>query len=357
MKLFDSFDLGGLELSSRVVMAPLTRRRATNNNVPVNIMAEYYGQRASAGLIIAEGTSPSPNGVGYCNMPALCNKEQMNAWRPITKTVHDNGGKIFLQVMHTGRVGHVTNLPAGANLFGPSAIAQLGEVATYHYGKQKYSVPESMSLEDIDRAVKEFSICAQLAIKAGFDGVEIHGAHGYLPNQFMNVSSNMREDLYGGSRSNRLRFLNRVIDASINAIGEKKVGLRVSPFSYADVLENPIELRQLYLELVSHLNSKNLAYLHLSHMGDPYTEKFTLWKEIRELYNGVLMLCGGFTMEKAEEAIQKREADLISFGRDFIANPDLVDRFKNNWKLMERDKEFWYTNSSRGYTDYDKYQQ
>lgn len=357
MKLFDSFDLGGLELSSRVVMAPLTRRRATDKNVPVRIMDEYYGQRAGAGLIIAEGTSPSPNGVGYCNMPALYNEKQMNSWKLITKQVHENGGKIFLQVMHSGRVGHVNNLPATVKLLGPSSIPQIGEVSTYDYGRQKYSIPLAMSLEDIDIAVKEFSTCAQLAIKAGFDGVEIHGAHGYLPNQFMNESSNKRDDLYGGSRSNRLRFLNRIVDASINAIGGKKVGLRVSPFSYADIAENPIELRQLYLELVSDLNSKDLAYLHLSHMGEHRTEKFTLWKEIRELYNGVLMLCGDFTKEKAEEAIQRREADLISFGRDFIANPDLVERFKNNWKLMERDKEYWYTSGSRGYTDYDKHQQ
>jgi N-ethylmaleimide reductase len=357
MKLFNSFNLSGLNLSSRVVMAPLTRRRATNDNVPVNIMAEYYGQRAGAGLIIAEGTSPSPNGVGYCNMPALYNKEQMNAWRPTTKTVHDNGGKIFLQVMHAGRVGHVSNLPAGAKLFGPSAIAQVGEVATYHYGKQKYSVPVPMSLSDIDNAVSEFANCSLLAIEAGFDGVEIHGAHGYLPNQFINQSSNFRTDEYGGSLNNRLRFLNRIIDSTIAEIGSNKVSLRISPFSYADVNEDPINLRKLYLELVSNLNTKKLAYLHLSHMGEAVSEKFELWKEIRSLYAGVLMLCGDYTKEKAEQAIQNGDADLISFGRDFIANPDLVDRFKNNWKLMERDKKFWYTNSSRGYTDYDKCQQ
>ena len=357
MKLFDSFDLAGLKLSSRVVMAPLTRRRATNNNVPVKIMAEYYGQRAGAGLIIAEGTSPSTNGVGYCNMPALCNKEQMNAWIPITKNVHDNGGKIFLQVMHSGRVGHLNNLPSGAKLLGPSAIAQAGEVTTYDYGKQKYSVPLSMSLEDIDMAVKEFSTCAQLAIKAGFDGVEIHGAHGYLPNQFINQASNFRTDEYGGSINNRLRFLFRIIDSTIAEIGSNKVSLRISPFSYADVNEDPIKLRKLYLELLANLNSRKLAYLHLSHMGEAVSEKFELWKEMRSIYAGVLMLCGDYTKEKAEEALQNGDADLIAFGRDYIANPDLVDRFKNNWKLKKRDKEFWYTNSSRGYTDYNKYQQ
>ncbi len=355
MKLFNSFNLSGLELSSRIVMAPLTRRRATTNNVPVNIMAEYYGQRASAGLIIAEGTSPSPNGVGYCNMPALYNKEQMNAWKPITKTVHDNGGKIFLQVMHAGRVGHVNNLPSGAKLFGPSAIAQVGDVATYNYGRQKYSIPVSMSLADIDNAVEEFTNCSILAIEAGFDGVEIHGAHGYLPNQFLNQSSNFRNDAYGGSLYHRLRFLNRIIDSTAAEIGPNKVSLRISPFSYADVDENPIKLRKLYLELVANLNSKKLAYLHLSHMGEAVSEKFELWKEIRTLYSGVLMLCGDYTKEKAEQAIQNGDADLIAFGRDYIANPDLVERLKNNWELRERDKAFWYTNSAEGYIDYKDY--
>ena len=353
MKLFEQFNLPGLELSSRVAMAPLTRRRATKENIPVAIMAEYYGQRASAGLIIAEGTSPSENGVGYCNMPGLFNRAQMEAWKPCTRAVHERGGKIFLQVMHTGRVGHPNNLPDSATLLAPSAIEQAGEISTYDFDKQAYPKPVAMTLAEVKTAIHEFEVCAKLAVEAGFDGIEIHGAHGYLPNQFINTSSNVRTDEYGGSRSNRLRFLLEIIDASIKAIGSEKVALRISPFSYADVNEDPIELKETYQELIVQLNKKHMSYLHLSHMGEAVQEKFDLWKEIRRTYEGTLMLCGDFTKETAEKAIQNGDADLIAFGRDFIANPDFVERLKNNWPLVERDRSFWYTNGAEGYTDFE----
>ena len=357
MKLFESFNLSGVELSSRIAMAPLTRRRATRDNIPVAIMAEYYGQRAGAGLIIAEGTSPSPNGVGYCNMPGLYNDDQMEAWKLCTRAVHDQGGKIFLQVMHTGRVGHPNNLSKEAKLLAPSAIAQQGEISTYDFDKQPYPSPEAMTRKEIGDAVQEFVHCAQLAIKAGFDGIEIHSAHGYLPNQFINTSSNARTDEYGGNRNNRLRFLIEVIDACVDAIGADKVGLRISPFSYADVNEDPTELKEIYRELVVQLNNKSLAYLHLSHMGEPVQHKFDFWKEIRTSYNGTLMLCGDFTKETAEKALQNGDADLIALGRDFIANPDLVKRLNNNWPLAERDRTYWYTNDAIGYTDYGNYRE
>jgi N-ethylmaleimide reductase len=355
MKLFDAFNLSDFALSSRVVMAPLTRRRSTRNNAPVSFMADYYGQRASAGLIISEGTSPSPHGVGYCNMPGLFNEEQLEAWKPCTRAVHERGGKIFLQVMHSGRIGHPNNLPENAKLLGPSAIAQVGEISTYDYDKQAYPKPEAMTREDVNAAIQEFVTCSHLAMQAGFDGIEIHGAHGYLPNQFINASSNIRTDEYGGTRSNRLRFLLDVIDGCAAAIGAEKVGLRISPFSYADVQEDPIELETTYKELVSQLNTRQLAYLHLSHMGEGTPQKFNLWKEIRKDYNGSLILCGDFTKETAEKALQENEADLIAFGRDFIANPDLVERLKNNWTLAERDRAYWYTLGKEGYSDYKNY--
>lgn len=357
MKLFERFDLSGLDLSSRIAMAPLTRRRSTRENTPVAIMEKYYGQRAGAGLIIAEGTSPSPNGVGYCNMPGLFNKEQMEAWKPCTKAVHSKGGKIVLQVMHTGRVGHPNNLPENAKLLGPSAIEQIGEISTYDFDREAYPKPEAMTTEEIQSTIQEFITCSKLAVEAGFDGVEIHGAHGYLPNQFVNTSSNIREDQYGGSRMNRLRFLLEVIDGCIEAIGADKVSLRISPFSYADEKEDAKELIETYKELVKQLNTKHLAYLHLSHMGEPVQQKFDFWKEIRKSYNGTLMLCGDFTKESAEQALQDNGADLIAFGRDFIANPDLVDRFKNNWPLEVRDRTEWYSLGEKGYTDYENYNQ
>lgn len=355
MKLFQPFQLGKLKLRNRIVMAPLTRRRAIDHNTPNELMAQHYGQRASAGLIIAEGTSPSPNGLGYIHIPGLYNQEQMMGWKLTTESVHQNGGKIFLQVMHTGRIGHPNNLPKGGRLIAPSAIAQQGEVSTYDLGKQPYPVPEEMSLDDIRITIEEYKRCALLAIEAGFDGVEIHSAHGYLPNQFLNTSSNRRSDNYGGSMVNRMRFLLEIIEESVKAIGSDRVGLRISPYSYADKKENPSELDQLYLELVKRLNDYRLAYLHLSHMGEPMAEKFMLWKQIRKIYDGNLIICGDLTKESAEEKLLSGEADLIAFGRDFISNPDLVERLQNNWPLSERDRTHWYTHGAEGYTDYTFY--
>lgn len=355
MKLFEAFKLNGLQLSSRIAMAPLTRRRCTNAHDPVDIMQTYYAQRAGAGLIIAEGTSPSPNGVGYANMPGLYSSKQMELWKSITQDVHDAGGKIVLQVMHTGRIGHSNNLPKGAHILAPSAIAQHGEISTYDFGKVTYPVPKEMTSAEIQTAIKEFANCAKLSIEAGFDGIEIHSAHGYLPNQFLNQSSNKREDEYGGSQENRMRFLLDVIDACSKEIGSEKVGLRISPFSYADSQEDETELIALYSLLVQRLNGMNLSYLHLSHMGEAAPVKFKLWKKLRSIYSGNLMLCGDFTKETAEQALQNGDADLIAFGRDFIANPDLVDRFKNDWPLAERDRTHWYTLGPKGLIDFPNY--
>jgi N-ethylmaleimide reductase len=355
MQLLEQYKLSGLTLSSKVIMAPLTRRRSTRTHIPVPIMVEYYAQRSSAGLIIAEGCSPSSNGAGYANMPGLYNQEQKEAWKPITKSVHDKGGKIYLQVMHTGRVGHSNNLDTGSEILAPSAIGQVGELSTYDFGKQPYTVPRAMTLADIKTSIDEFSNCSRLAIEAGFDGVEVHSAHGYLPNQFINESSNSRKDEYGGSVENRLRFLLEVIKSSCETIGSDKVGLRISPFSYADTKEKPEELFSVYNTLIKELNQLDLAYLHLSHMGDPDPEKFKLWKELRTQYKGTVILCGDFTKESAEEVLQKNEADLIAFGRDFIANPDLVERFKNDWPLTVRDNTNWYTLGEKGLTDFSFY--
>lgn len=342
-------------MSSRIAMAPLTRRRATRAHDPVEFMATYYAQRAGSGLIIAEGTSPSPNGVGYSNMPGLYTTKQVELWKKITDSVHNEGGKIVLQIMHTGRIGHSNNLPDGARVLGPSAIAQKGETTTYDFEKQPFPIPEEMTTTEVQTAVNEFATSARLAVQAGFDGIEIHGAHGYLPNQFLNQSSNERTDKYGGSRENRMRFLLEVIEASIEAIGAKKVALRISPFSYADTEEDQEDVIAIYSMLTEQLNKFNLSYLHLSHMGDPEPAKFELWKKLRTIYLGNLMLCGDFTKDTAERAIQNGDADLIAFGRDFIANPDLVDRLKNDWPLAERDRTHWYTQGRDGLIDYPVY--
>ncbi|MCR9174157.1 MAG: alkene reductase [bacterium] len=352
MKLFEPIQIGNLELTSRIAMAPLTRCRAVQQNTPNEIMVEYYRQRAGAGLIITEGASPSPNGLGYRNIPGLYNQQQLEGWKLITKAVHEEGGRVFLQIMHTGRVGHTNNLPKGGRLLAPSAIAQKGDISTYDLGRQPYPTPEAMTLEEVREAVQEFRTCTEMAIEAGFDGVEVHGAHGYLPNQFLLPSRNERTDEYGGTRENRLRFLKEVLEECCDAVGSEKVGLRISPFSYADVDDDEQELIATYTAVIEMLGPFDLAYLHLSHMGDPVPVKFEMWQRIREKFNGPLMLCGDFTKESAEKALQENRADMIAFGRDYIANPDLVERFKNNWPLTERDNTLWYGDGAEGYTDY-----
>lgn len=356
MKLLQPYTSKGLDLNSRVVMAPLTRCRAIDNNTPNLLMAEYYGQRAGAGLIIAEGTSPSPNGLGYRNIPGLFSKKHAENWKPSTEAVNNKNGKIFIQLMHTGRIAHPNNLPEGAKVMGPSAIAQPGEVSTYDLGKQPHPVPLAMSSKDIANTIDEFVMAAKLAMEAGFNGVEIHAAHGYLPNQFMNVTANQRTDNYGGSIENRCRFVLEIIDKMSIAIGSDKVGIRVSPYSYADAGQDDELIDDTYRYLVNELNNKELAYLHLSHIGEPNDLKFKLFKELRKIYKGTLILCGDFTKETAEQALQNNECDLVAFGRDYIANPDLVERFKNNCPLAERNNKEWYGDGAKGYTDYPPYQ-
>jgi N-ethylmaleimide reductase len=353
--LFDNYNLAGINLSSRIVMAPLTRCRAIDGNTPNALMAEYYGQRAGAGLIIAEGTAPSPNGLGYTNIPGLFNEKQAKEWKKSTQAVHDKGGKIFIQLMHTGRVSHIDNLPKGAEVVSASAIAQPGTVKTYLNGHLPYTLPKAMTIEDIHHCIGEFINSSTLAVQAGFDGIEVHASHGYLPNQFINEASNTRTDEYGGSIENRCRFTLDIVKQTIKHIGKEKVGIRLSPFSYADENENPETVIATYKYLASELDKLNIAYVHLSHMGERNPLKFNLWKEIRKIYSGTLILCGDFTKETAQQALDNNEADLIAFGRDFIANPDFVERLKHNYPLAERDNEKWYGNTAEGYTDYPFY--
>jgi N-ethylmaleimide reductase len=353
--LFDKYILGSTELSSRIVMAPLTRCRAVNNNTPNKLMAEYYGQRASAGLIVAEGTSPSPDGLGYKNIPGLFTQKHAEEWKNATDAVHQNGGKIFLQVMHTGRIGHINNLPEGANVYGPSDIPQKGEISTYDGKKHPYPTPIAMDLTKINACINEFVNCAKLSVDAGFDGIELHCAHGYLPNQFINDTSNQRSDNYGGSIENRCRFILEIIEKSIAAIGADKVGIRISPFSYADEDMDEKIIVDTYIYLTKQLDKLNIAYIHLSHMGEQFDTKLKLWKTIRALFSNTIIICGDLTKESATEYLNDGLADLVAFGRDFIANPDLVERLKNNWDLAERNNEFWYGLDHKGYTDYPFY--
>jgi len=352
--LFEPFDARTLHLKNRLVMSPMTRSRAVDANTPNALMADYYGQRASAGLIISEGTSPSPNGIGYPRIPGLYNQVQVRGWRLVTKAVHDRGGRIFVQLMHTGRVTHVANLPAGAEVVGPGEAVCPGEMFTDAHGKQPHSVPRPMTGADISQAVNEYARSACLALEAGFDGVELHGANGYLIEQFLHPAINLRTDEYGTTRGGRIRFALEVARATVAAIGADRVGIRLSPYGVFNGTGAYPEVEAQYLALAAELSSIGLLYVHLvdhSSMGaPPVPADFKL--RLRAGFNGIFMLSGGFDHTTAETALLEQRGDLIAFGRSFLANPDLVARLRAGAALNTPDMDTFYTAEAKGYTDY-----
>jgi N-ethylmaleimide reductase len=338
-------------------MAPMTRSRAIGN-IPNALMAEYYAQRASAGLIITEGTSPSPNGLGYCRIPGIYSHDQVEGWKKTTEAVHAKGGKIFVQLMHTGRISHQENLPEGAKIIAPSAVKPLGQMWTDEHGLQDFPVPAEMELKEIEHTKQEYTFAAHNAIKAGFDGIELHGANGYLLEQFLSPISNLRKDEYGGSIENRCRFLLETVEGAISAIGKEKVGLRLSPYGTAGDLPHYPEIEDTYKFLIEKLNNTGLLYIHLvdhSSMGAPEVP-LRIKKIFRKEFGQTLILSGGYTKELAENEIEGGFAGLIAFGRPFINNPDLVERFANNWTLSkDLDMNTFYSPGEKGYTDYPLY--
>ena len=352
--LFEPFAARSLQLKNRIVMAPMTRSRAMDANTPNSLMAEYYGQRASAGLIITEGTSPSPNGLGYARIPGLYNTAHATAWKEITKTVHDKGGKIFVQLMHTGRVAHIDNLPAGAEVVGPSSAACPGEMYTDAKGMQPHSVPRAMTGADIAHAVDEYAHSARLALEAGFDGVELHAANGYLIEQFLNPNVNQRSDAYGNTIEGRNRLAIEIAHASVAAIGPGRVGIQLSPYGVFNATGTFPEVEEQFLALASELSKLELLYLHLvdhSAMGAlPVPADFKT--RLRAGFNGLFIVSGGFNRATAEIALLEKRGDLVAFGRPFLANPDLVARLRAAATLNEPDMATFYTPGPRGYTDY-----
>ena len=346
-----------LDLKNRIVMAPMTRCRATADHIPTPVMATYYGQRATAGLIISEGVAPSPNGVGYARIPGIYTQEQMEAWKPIAAAVHRKGGKIFMQLMHTGRISHPQNMPEESQVLAPSAIAA-GNTKMYvdGAGELELPLPSEMTAEDIKKTVKEYAQAARWAVEAGFDGVEIHGANGYLVEQFLNPASNQREDAYGGTPGNRNRFALEVAEAVISAIGSTRTGIRLSPNGvFNDV--GPFEgQQQQYENLVRGLDTLEVAYIHLVNHealgANPLPED--LRDSIREAYNGTLILSGGYDAERASEDLENGRGDLIAFGRPFISNPDLTERIRKGAAFSDPDFSTFYTPGEQGYTDYPK---
>ena len=351
--LFSKTTLGPLTLQNHLVMAPLTRSRAIGN-IPNDLMAQYYAQHASAGLIITEGTSPSPNGLGYARVPGIYSGEQVAGWKHVTAAVHPLGAKFFVQLMHCGRVAHPLNLPAGARILGPSALAAAGEMYTDAKGMQPNATPEAMTEADIRSTIEEFSQAAKNALAAGFDGVELHGANGYILEQFIRPNSNVRTDRYGGSIENRARFVLEVATAVIGVIGKDKVGIRLSPFGVFNDMPLYATMEADYTYLAGELNTIGLLYIHLvdhSSMGAPPVPK-SMKATFRSVFKRTLILSGGYDAVRAEGDLVAGKCDLVAFGRPFLANPDLVARWKAGAALNAPDMSTFYTPGSKGYTDY-----
>ena len=354
ISLFAPTKLGSLPLRNRIVMAPMTRSRAVDANTPNDLMAEYYGQRASAGLIITEGTSPSPNGTGYPRIPGIWSQAQVAGWRKITDAVHAQGGRIFVQLMHTGRVGHPLNLPAGAEVLAPSAVAAEGEMYTDAKGLQPHPVPRAMTDTEVRAAVEEYVHASRNAIAAGFDGVELHGANGYLIEQFLSPQTNQRSDAWGGSVEKRQRFALEVAKAVAVAIGGERVGIRLSPYGVNAGMKPYPEIEETYTTLVPRLASTGMQYVHIvdhSAMGAP-TVPEELKRALHRAWPRTFILAGGFNRATAEAALNEGRGDLIAFGRQFLANPDLVTRLERGLPLNAPDFATFYTPGTKGYTDY-----
>lgn len=351
--LFSKTTLGSLTLQNHLVMAPMTRNRATDN-IPNELMAQYYAQRATAGLIITEGTSPSPNGLGYPRIPGIFSAEQIAGWKLVTDAVHAQGAKIFMQFMHCGRIGHPLNLPAGARILAPSAVAAAGEMYTDAEGMKPNATPQAMTEADIKAAIEEFAQGAENAIAAGFDGVELHAANGYLLEQFIRPNSNQRTDRYGGAIENRARFVLEVAEAVIVAIGKDKVGIRLSPFGVFNDMPLYDAMEADYTWLAQQLNARGLVYIHLvdhSSMGAP-TVPETMKATFRKLFKGTLILSGGYDAARAESDLVANKGNLIAVGKPFLANPDMVARWKAGAAVNAPDMNTFYTPGPRGYTDY-----
>ena len=349
-KLLSPFRKNELELKNHVVMAPMTRSRATNN-LPNDLMAEYYGQRSGAGLIITEGTAPVPEALGYSRIPGIFSDQQVEAWKKITTQGHQDGSKMFLQLMHTGRIAHKDNLPDGIEPVGPSSIAADGEMFTDTAGPQSHTPPKALTKDGIRNVIIGFVKAAKNAMAAGFDGVEIHGANGYLLEQFLNPNVNTRTDEYGGSIEDRSRLITLVVQAISRAIGSKRVGIRFSPFSTLGDLKpyDEEKVHQTYTHLAQNMEDEGIAYIHISANEKIPQQTFDA---IRKSYSGIIIFCNGLTPKTAEQKLGEDFADLTAFGRSFIANPDFIDRIKEDAPLNEVDFDTLYTAEAKGYTDY-----
>jgi N-ethylmaleimide reductase len=354
--ILDDYSMGDLHLANRIVMAPMTRRRANNSeNAPTELHTKYYNQRSSAGLIITEGSQVSRRAVGYVNTPGIYSKPQVEGWKKVTEAVHEKQGKIFIQLWHVGRISH-PDFHNGELPLAPSAINPQLKLSTPK-GHAETVTPKEMTIDEIKSTVKDFKQAAENAMEAGFDGVEVHSSNGYLFHQFFNRCSNIRTDEYGGSIKNRVKFLFEVIDEIKKVMPENRIGLRFNPSLHgASGITVDEETLPTFDYIIKLLNSYNLAYIHLTEplpdaLNVPYAEPH-IAKRYRAIYNGTLMINRNFDQEKGNKIIEEGCADLVAFGKLFISNPDLPERFAQNAKLTEWDASTFYTTGERGYIDY-----
>jgi N-ethylmaleimide reductase len=356
--LFTPFTLHGRSLSNRVVMSPLTRSRAGEQRMPNALMAEYYAQRASAGLIVTEATVISKQGIGWLNSPGIYSNEQAEAWKQVVDAVHAQGTPIFLQLWHCGRASHASFHENGALPVAPSAIKIEGDYSHTPIGKQPYETPRALETDEIPAIVEDYRRAAERAKQAGFDGVEIHAANGYLLDQFLQSKTNHRTDRYGGTVENRYRFLDETVRALLTVWPSHQVGVHLAPNGIFNGMGSP-DFRETFLYVAEQLDRYGLAYLHVvdglefgfHQLGTPLT-----LAEFREVFKGPLMGNCGYNRETAEAAVENGHADLIAFGRPFLSNPDLVERFANGWLLNpQAEMKVWYSFDAVGYTDFPRF--
>ncbi|MFP8489301.1 alkene reductase [Gracilimonas sp. Q87] len=355
--LLEAYDMNGLHLKNRVVMAPMTRSRAANEgNVPTDdLQGVYYEQRAGAGLIISEGSQISEEAVGYINTPGIYTEEQVEGWKKITSRVHDKDGKIFLQLWHVGRISH-PDFHDGELPLAPSAINP-NEKSYTPEGFKDTVTPKAMTKDDIKRTIADFKHAAKNAMKAGFDGVEIHSSNGYLIHQFFNATSNQRTDEYGDSIENRARFFFEVLDAIKEEVPENRIGARFNPSLHGIFgMTMDEETIPTFDHVINKLNDYDLAYIHLSEpfndVSDIEYAETEIAKRYRPMYDGTLMINSAFDQEKGNAVIERGDADLVAFAKPFISNPDLVERFRQHAELAEWDQDTFYTPGKEGYIDY-----
>jgi N-ethylmaleimide reductase len=349
-KTLSPYTKGNFSLKNHIVMAPMTRSRAIDN-VPNDLMAEYYGQRSGAGLIVTEGTAPAPEALGYPRIPGIFNESQIEGWKKTTAAVHQQGAKIFVQLMHTGRIGHKDNLPEGVQVVGPSTKKAAGQIFTDTLGMQDHSDPVALTADGIQGVIEGFITAAKNAIEANFDGVEIHGANGYILEQFLNPNVNDRNDDYGGTIEKRAKLILEIAEKTALLIGKDKVGIRFSPFANLGDLQayDENEVHNTYAYLAKELNAIGIAYIHIS--SSPVIPQKTM-DAFRANFKGTIILSNGLTAESAEQVLDKGAADLVAFGRPFLANPDFVERIIKSAPLNPVDFTTLYTPGAVGYTDY-----